>query len=328
MIHGMTPLVLSNTHTGAMARILAEVGFNLFQLRMPVGSRTIDVLDATPDFAESGESPNHNGIPLLFPFPNRIRGAGFTWEGRDYVLDGVHQDGQGNAIHGLVMDRPWRVTYHDEIAALGQFQLSLDAPDRRKLWPADFLIEVRYQLRDAGLRCDVRVVNPDRVPLPFGFGTHPYFRIPLSAGSRGRDCLIQVPAATEWELVGCLPTGKRLPVAGRKDLRDGQELAGLKLDDVFTDLTGRAGQKTDGQVETVIMDPSAGLLVRQAFDETFRELVVYTPPHGRSVCLEPYTCTTDAVHLESRGIDAGWRVLPAGAEFRTWFEIGAGLIYA
>ncbi len=323
MIHGMTPIALSNTRTGASARILAEVGFNLFQLRVPVGSRTVDVLDAAPDFAASGENPNHNGIPLLFPFPNRIRGSKYPWDGRNYVLDGIHQDGQGNAIHGLVMDRPWRVTYRDEIAALGQFQLSVDAPDRRQLWPADFLIEVRYQLRDTGLRCDVRVLNPDRTPLPFGFGTHPYFRIPLSAGSHGGDCLIQAPAAEEWELVACLPTGRRLPAAGRKDLREGQELAGLKLDDVFTNLTEHGGQ-----IETVIVDPSAGLQVRQAFDDSFRELVAYTPPHGRSVCLEPYTCTTDAVHLQADGIDAGWRVLPAGAEFRTWFEIGAGLIYA
>jgi aldose 1-epimerase len=235
----------------------------------------------------------------------------------------VHQDGQGNAIHGLVIDRPWRVTYRDEISVLGQFQLSVDSPDRRGLWPADFLIEVRYQLRDAALRCDVRVLNPDRVPLPFGFGTHPYFRVPLSAGSRAGDCLIQAPAAEEWELVGCLPTGQRLAATGRKDLREGQELAGLKLDDMLTALADRAGQ-----VETVIMDPSAGLQVRQVFDDAFRELVVYTPPHGRSVCLEPYTCTTDAIHLAEHGIDGGWRVLPAGAEFRTWFEIGAGLIYA
>jgi len=323
MMHAMTPIVLTNSQSGAKARILAEVGFNLFQLQVPVGSRTIEVLDATDDFATTGQSPNHNGIPLLFPFPNRIRGGRYNWEGREYILDAVHQDGQGNAIHGLVIDRPWRVVHHDDFTALGQFQLSVDAPDRLPLWPADFLIEVRYQLRDAGLRCDVRVVNPDRVPLPFGFGTHPYFRVPLAARSRSGDCLIQAPAAEEWELVGCLPTGRRIAVSGRKDLREGQELEGLKLDDVLTGLPD-----DDEGVESIVLDPSAGLQVRQVFDSAFRELVVYTPPHGRSVCLEPYTCTTDAIHLAERGIDGGWRSLSPGAEFRTWFEIGASLIYA
>lgn len=323
MIHAMTPLVLTNTRTNAIARILPEVGFNLFELKIPVGNRMVDVLDATADFAETGQNPNHNGIPLLFPFPNRIRGARYNWAGREYVLDGIHQDGQGNAIHGLVIDRPWRVTCDDEATALGQFQLSIDAPDRRALWPADFLIEVRYDIGGPGLRCDVRVANPDRVPLPFGFGTHPYFRVPLASGSRREDCLIQAPAAEEWELVGCLPTGKRRAVSERKDLREGQELKGLKLDDVLTELSAR-----DGLVETVVMDPSAGLQVQQVFDTAFRDLVVYTPPHGRSVCLEPYTCMTDAIHLAEQGIDGGWRALAPGAEFRTWFEIRAGLVYA
>jgi aldose 1-epimerase len=320
----MTPIILKNARSGATARILAEAGFNLYQLQVPVGSRTVDVLDATPDFETTGQNPTRSGIPLLFPFPNRIRGAKYNWGGREYVLEGIHQDGQGNAIHGLVIDRPWRVIEREVDAVVGQFQLSVDAPDRQSVWPADFLIEVRYEMHEAALRCDVRVVNPDRVPLPFGFGTHSYFKVPLSAGSRRDDCLMQAPATEEWELVGCLPTGKRRPVSGRKDLREGQELKGLTLDDALTGLPA-----SGTQVDTVVMDPSAGLEVRQTFDkQAFRELVVYTPTHGRSVCLEPYTCMTDAVHLAEQGIDGGWRVLAPGAEFRTWFQISAGLVYA
>lgn len=319
----MTPIILKNAESGAAARILPEMGFNLYQLQIPVGSRTVDVLDAASEFETTGQTPSHSGIPLLFPFPNRIKGAKYNWGGREYVLAGIHQDGRGNSIHGLVIDRPWRVIERESDAVVGHFQLSIDAPDRRAVWPADFLIEVRYEMQESALRCDVRVVNPDKAPLPFGFGTHSYFKVPLSAGSRRNDCLIQAPAAEEWELVDCLPTGKRLPVAGRKDLREGQELEGLKLDDVLTGLSANGAQ-----IDTIVMDPSAGLEVRQAFDKAFRELVVYTPPHGRSVCLEPYTCTTDAIHLAEQGIDGGWRVLAPGAEFRTWFQISAGLVYA
>ena len=47
----------------------------------------------------------------------------------------------------------------------------------------------------------------------------------------------------------------------------------------------------------------------------FRELVLYTPPHRQAICLEPYTCTTDAVNLGNRQIDAGWRALAPG---ETW----------
>ncbi|MFN0054161.1 MAG: aldose 1-epimerase [Planctomycetales bacterium] len=319
----MQPLELIHTRSGASAQILPAAGYTCYALRIPVGGVPVDVLDSVPGFAETGERPTRSGIPLLFPFPNRIRKGRYTWEGRDYELTGVRQDDFGNAIHGLVADRPWRVVARGENYAIGAFQLSLDAPDRRPLWPADFLIEVRYELRDASLRCDIRVANPDSVPLPWGFGTHTYFRVPLGQASRRDDCLVQVPAARAWELCECLPTGCQKPVSGANDLREGQALAGLKLDDVLTGLT-----VCDGQVISSVIDPEAGLQVTQVTDELFRELVAFTPPHGRSVCLEPYTCVTDAIHLAPQGIDTGWQTLTPGQQCHTWFEIHAGLVYA
>jgi aldose 1-epimerase len=46
------------------------------------------------------------------------------------------------------------------------------------------------------------------------------------------------------------------------------------------------------------------------------------------MCLEPYTCVTDAINLAPRGIETGWRVLEPGSEFRTWIEIKAGQVIA
>ena len=44
-------------------------------------------------------------------------------------------------------------------------------------------------------------------------------------------------------------------------------------------------------------------------DAQFREWVVYTPPGRDTICFEPYTCPTDAVNLEARGVPAGVIVL-------------------
>jgi aldose 1-epimerase len=189
-------------------------------------------------------------------------------------------------------------------------------------WPADFRIEVRYSLRGATLRADILIVNPSADALPWGLGTHPYFKLPLSAKSRSSRCLIEAPASQEWELIDSLPTGRRLPISDAKDLREGEYFDVLKLDDVLTGL----GSKP--VVECGILDEQAGLQVMQRFPAEFRELVVYTPPNRDAFCLEPYTCVTDAVNLQPRGIDAGWRVLEPGAEFRTWFEISAGEVIA
>jgi aldose 1-epimerase len=322
----MQPLEIRDMATGSSAKIAAHLGFNCFEFRAHVERGTVvDVLDSAADFAAGKERPSGHGIPLLFPFPNRIRAGRFSWGGREYILSpsNVPFDAKGNAIHGLCLDRPWRVARRGPHFVVGQFQLSHDAPDRRDCWPADFLIEVRYEVGPAALRADIRIVNPGDQPLPWGFGTHPYFRLPLARTSDPRHCLIDAPAAEEWELVDCLPTGKRKPVSEEKDLRGGEYFDVLKLDDVLTGLS--AGR---GAIECVIMDEKAGLQVSQHFDAAFRELVVYTPGGRNAVCLEPYTCATDAINLQARDIDAGWRTLEPGGEFATWIEIHAGRVVA
>jgi aldose 1-epimerase len=49
--------------------------------------------------------------------------------------------------------------------------------------------------------------------------------------------------------------------------------------------------------------------------------VVFTPPHREAVCLEPYTCMTDAINLQQRGVEAGWRVLPPGESWTSVVEL-------
>lgn len=319
------PIVLKDESSGSAAHIAAQIGFNCYAFRARVGDRAIEVLDADPEFVEGSSRPSGHGIPILFPFPNRIRGGRYSWDGRDYQLspENVSFDPTGNAIHGFCLDRPWRVVQHGPRFAVGEFQLSVDAPDRQQYWPADFVIQVRYELSGASLRADIRVSNPSDKPLPWGFGTHPYFRLPLGEEGTAASVLIEAPASEEWELVDCLPTGNRKPVSEAKDLRDGAEFQTLKLDDVLTGL-----QPQGSAVEFTILDPAAGLQVVQRCDPIFRELVVYTPPNRDAVCLEPYTCPTDAINLQQQGIDTGWQVLPPGGEFRTWIEIRAGQILA
>lgn len=319
----MSVLTLTDPTTGSTARIAPELGFNCFQFTARVRDWTISVLEADPAFAEGKLRQSGHGIPILFPFPNRIRDSRFKWDGREYVIPGdvgLH-DKNGHAIHGFCLDRPWRVIARGERFAVGQFQLSIDAPERRSLWPADFIIEVKYEMRGGSLRCDIRVENPDSVPLPWGFGTHPYFRVPLDENSRLANCLVEVPANREWMLIDCLPTGELRDVPAEKDLREGEYLDLLKLDDVLSSLDAE-----NGVIESAIFDEAAGLQVTQRCGSDFREYVVFTPPNRPCVCLEPYTCVTDAINLHARGVDAGLRILPPGQQAHLWFEITAGTL--
>jgi len=319
----MQPLLLRDPATGSCARIAAHLGFNCYEFQAIVGGHPVNVLDAAPDFPDGRQRPSGHGIPLLFPFPNRIRSGKFHWQGRDYTLPSglVGYDGTGNAIHGFAIDRPWRITAQGENFAVGEFRLSTDAPDRLPCWPGDCSIAVRYEVRGGLLRADVTIANPGDASVPWGFGTHPYFRLPLGTHSDAQMCLVEAPASEEWELIDCLPTGVRRPIDPDKDLREGAYFEGLKLDDVFTGLTPQ-----HNRVECFLLDGKSGLQVSQRWDPVFRELVVYTPPNRDAICLEPYTCVTDAINLAARNIDTGLRTLGPGEEFRTWIEIEAGPI--
>lgn len=318
----MTVIELHASDSASTARISVERGFNCFSFVADVDGRSVDVIDSQPGFENGDGRESGNGIPLLFPFPNRIRAGKYSWAGRDYLLpEGLVGCNNGNAIHGFCLDRPWRVIDSGSDFAVGEFRLSQDAPDRRELWPADFVIRCRYEVTGSSLRSRFEIINPDTVALPWGLGTHAYFKLPLSAESRADQCLLVAPPTTQYELIECLPTGQRSSLPGDFELNEGVRFGSRKLDDVF------GGVPAD-LVECTMMDEPAGLQVVQRNPGSFRELVIYTPPNRDAVCFEPYTCITDAVNLEQQGVETGWRTLGPGESFSTWIDIDAGLIIA
>lgn len=320
----MNTVLLTDPVTGSTAKIAAHIGFNCFDLNIKLNDNdNIAVIHAADGFDEGDKPPSHSGIPLLFPYPNRIRSGKYSWDGKDYELPEslVGYEGAGNAIHGFALDRPWRITEQTESSVTGVFRISEDAPERLPLWPTDAEIQIRYSLHDACLRADISVHNPTSEPLPWGFGTHAYFRVPLSADSDPANCTVQAPVTKKWLLDECLPTGQIAdpPEDGR--LNTAPYFNTLKLDDVYTGVQSQAGV-----VECRVLDEKGGTQIVLRCDDSFREIVAFTPPWTTAICLEPYTCTTDAINLQQQGVDAGLQVLAPGKTWNGWIEISAGLV--
>lgn len=317
----MNIISLQNSQSGSSARIDVDQGFNCFQfLARLTDGRVVDVLSATVNLPSRIRPSTHYGIPLLFPYPNRIAGGRFFWDGSEYHLppDRVLYDETGNAIHGLCLDRPWRIAEQSADAVTGVFQLSIDAPDRLASWPTDAEILVSYRVLGSCLRSEICVTNPTDRPLPWGFGTHPYFNVPLSAKSKASQCILQVPARKVRELTDCLPSGAKNDPPDHARLHEGCSFNGLRVDDIYTDVVSE-----NGLILCRITDPAAGVAVEQRCSTDFRELVVFTPRWSNSVCIEPYTCVTNAINLQQQGVDAGLRVLEPGASWTAWIEIEA-----
>jgi aldose 1-epimerase len=150
--HGkQTVYALRDDAAGSSAAVLPSFGFNLFDLRLPVAGKPERVLDAAPDFAENPRSAGRNGTPVLFPFPNRVRGGRFEFHKKSYTLPITNGP---NAIHGFALNVPWDVVEHKatatEATITGRFQISKNAPEMLAHWPTDAVLLIRYGLAVAG----------------------------------------------------------------------------------------------------------------------------------------------------------------------------------
>ncbi len=318
----------------AVAEIVPELGNNCYLFKVADGDGWMEVIESPPDLGTLKERPTAYGNPILFPFPNRIRGGAFTFEGETYQFDKPPES--PTSIHGLLLNQRYQV----ESCTAGRDRAILicsldtrDFPDIVRQYPFPFKIQITYTLAPANppngapdssaetptlcLKMDISITNTGGRNMPMGFGIHPYFHTLFAPDSAAAQAMITVPAARYWELDDVLvPTGRTFPVSGALDLRNGRPFANAALDHVFTDV-----QLTDGISRCIIdnRDTGRGMILESGAQ--FRELVVYTPPGRPSICFEPYTCPTDAINLEAKGVPAGVIVLSPAETFSATVRI-------
>jgi len=301
--------------SGARAKVLPSLGFNCFSWRPVLDDGPREMLWADGGFESGDKRPSGSGIPLLFPFAGRIGGATYQFGGRDYRLE--PGDAFGNAIHGFVISRPWRVIEQKESRVVGEFQASVDDASILKMWPADFRIRVSYEVRGRELLSDIEYGNNGNSPLPCGFATHAYFRLPLSDRGATADTVVTAPVHKYWELDQMTPTGRVLDAPPDEQLAKGVRLGEHKFDTVFTDLR----PQHDALIETTIREPASGRTLTQSFDTSFTQCVVYTPPHREAICMEPYTAVPDAIRLAAEGHKTGLQILKPGESRKTTIRL-------
>ena len=282
---------------------------------------TLDVVagPASPDAWR--EHPHRSGIPILFPWPGRVAGARFTFEGREYRLP-VNEPARGHAIHGLACERAFRVTRRGAyfVAAILD---SSDYPDLNSIWPWPFVLEIDYEVGN-GLRLKARISNTGNSVMPFGFGAHPYFHAPLNPAGLRDAMLIQLDAIARWPLdARLIPTGAAEPLAGKYDFRAPRALGADSYDDAFrmAPVAARSANNDGRAPRARLVDPSLKIAIELRADPAFGEFIVYAPEDRPVVAIEPYTCAPDAFNLAAREIAAGMRVLAPGESFEAGFEI-------
>jgi aldose 1-epimerase len=310
-LKGTSVVVLTDSETGQTAMVLPSVGNNCISYKATIGGREVELLYAAPDAETLQGRPSGYGIPILFPWPNRIEYGKFTFEGKNVQLatpsEGAH------LLHGYVLNRPWQMdgsgsSEEDGAWVTCRFK-SGDFEEIGAEWPFPFEVEGTYRLKDGALSVEVKGTNVGDGNMPAGLGYHPYFPLPLLPSGDRKSCTVQLPCETYWPLRDDnVPTGETKPVADEYALQEKTALGERYYDDVWSGVSF----DSDGWSRCHFEDPDAGIQIVVEADSSFREWVLFAPDSRPVVCFEPYTCTTDAVNLQGHGVDAGLSVLEPG----------------
>ncbi len=275
-------------------------GIGDLSFRSPRGNWT-PLLRRAPSPASD---PEQLACFIMMPWPNRVGGARFTWQGRDYELDANAPD--GSSIHGEVRTRPWKIRHRTPQSAV----LAFDTRDHDGLrFPWDYRARVRYEVSPTGLEIDLSLTNISDTPGPFGMGLHPYFMRRLWADDDAVQ--LRLPVTGHYPAERCIPTGEPTADDLCRALSAGGPVDGDPLDDLFT---------VDG-FEAELTWPTSGVRVRMTASETATHAMVYTPraaPGSESpaswFCVEPMTMATDAVNRAEGGDTSTGLQIPGPGE--------------
>lgn len=224
------------------------------------------------------------GIPLLYPWANRLARARLEVAGRTFDTSrskpAPKLDSNGLPIHGLLTGAPgWELERADgrpdggTIAARFRFVGAVAAG-----FPFPHSILLGATVAGRVLEIELTVDADAGSPVPVAFGFHPYLALPAV---RREHWHLSVPVRTRLELDALgLPTGERRPcepIAG--------ELGGRTFDDAY--LAPPTG-------EPFIL-AGGGRRIEVDFLRGYRFAQLYVPPGEELLAWEPMAAPTNAL---------------------------------
>ena len=226
------------------------------------------------------------GIPLLYPWANRLSQDRFAVAGRivDLALasPAPSRDPAGLPIHGLLgAARGWQVESHSARPDGGVLQASFDFashPGLTDAFPFPHELLFAAELRGPALSITTTVSAAHEAPVPIAFGYHPYFRLPRVARAEWE---VEVPVAERMLLDHrLLPTGEREPV---------EVAPGALGDRTFDD------EYVAPPEQRPFILAGGGRRIEVAFTRGFPFAQVYAPADDDVIAFEPMTAPTNAL---------------------------------
>lgn len=257
-------------HQGQYLSIDPLMGAAITELSLSIKGKSRTVI--------SPQEGYHYQSSLLFPFPNRLAGGRFEFEGKAYQFP-LNDFGRPNALHGMLHDRKFELQSEneDQIVLVNKYDGEL------AYFPFPFKIELAYKLVPGGLSVTAEILNTGPTSMPCVFGWHPYFNL-----SKGSDLgKLQLSGVDLIEVnENMIPSGKRTPF---KTLETPTNVSELNLDNCFLFVENANRYSTQ-----LIYPDSSVLEIWQ--DENHPYIQIYTPEDRRTIAIEPMTGNIDALN--------------------------------
>jgi galactose mutarotase-like enzyme len=247
------------------------------------------------------------GIPLLYPWANRLAAWRFPVAGREVAIDPVatplRRDASGLPMHGLLgAVGGWQVQRHEptEDGAVLAARFDFAAHDALLAafpFPHELLLEAT--LDGPTLTVATTVVAQDTA-VPIAFGFHPYLQLP---GVERDAWQIEIPVQEQLRLdAAMLPTGDRDAVR----VAPGR-LGARTFDDAYLAPPEGAPFVLEG----------GGRRIELAFEAGYPYAQVFAPPEDALIAFEPMTAPANA--LVTGGPEL--TLLAPGERYRAVFSI-------
>jgi aldose 1-epimerase len=266
-----------------------------------------ELLAQVGSLAEYEHDGHTMGIPLLYPWANRL--AAFEYEAAGRTVQVPHDptriqlESHGLPIHGVIGGRQaWEVTRApgpDGGALTARLRWDDSVPELLEVFP--FRHELAYEARLEGgrLQLDLTVHANGADPVPLAFGFHPYIALPDAPRERWQ---VELPAMRRLALdAHQIPTGPDRVLEAQRFA-----LAEREFDDSFDQLS----EPSRFAVE------AGGRRVEVEFADGYPCAQVFAPLNATCICFEPMAAPPNALRS-----GAELRLLTPGASARASFSI-------
>jgi len=262
----------------------------------------VEILRRVEDLEAAATTGSSVGIPLLYPWANRLAGLGYRVLGQEVILDPssplLHFDENGLPNHGV----PWPLLQWAVTEARQDFlaaQLDWSSSNLLTIFPFPHRVELAATLHSESLTLETTVVATSECRVPVSFGFHPYFG--FSEPSRA-NWQLQLPPMRKLVLdARGIPTGDEEPFAGFNGKLDESS-----FDDGFALL----------DEQTTFSVVGATCKVNVELIDGYEYAQVFAPKDKYYIALEPMTAPANAL-TTGRGL----RFVSPGERFRATFRI-------